>query len=321
MKKTTYSLLLLVALTLVYSSCKDDKLDPLQVNDIKKGRILALRGAQLQNVYFKGIPGAELFPRIATAADKFVFEAEYLAENPNSLQSIDFFVLKKTGAVITRVLVQNVPFSAFVKDKKYPGPWVTVTINLSDILTKLGLNPTFPLDAPTINSLLADYKFGIPIEGDLNFTDGTKGLADRLVASGLFQSDQFYPAQKLTYGVTDYCSYVQNSWAGTYDATEIYSNGAYGPYALAFTQDGVNPNKFNTANFWDSGYSAYMIFSPSVNPSTQLVTMPAQAVGGGGNILAGSTGTYDQCTQVLNIFLSYKEGAATYDWRYNMKHQ
>jgi hypothetical protein len=324
MKKITYSLILLVALTFIYSSCtKDDSLDPLQVNKIQKGKLLALRGTMLNNVYVKGIPGAEFYPRIATSADKFVFDAEYLSDNPSGLQSVDFFVIKKTGSTSTRVLLQNVPASQFKKDATYLQPWVTVTIPLSDVLSKLGLSSTFPLDNASINTLLTTYKFGINIEGDVNLTDGSKALAANVVAAGLFQSNQFYPAQKLVYTVTDYCSYVANSWAATYTSNEVYSNGVYGPYDLKFTQDGTDPNRFNCVNFWDSGYTAYMVFAASTNPATQTVTFPAQTVGnsGGGTILAGSTGTYDQCTGIVNIKLSYKEGTATYDWRYNLVRQ
>lgn len=319
MKRILYSLMIVGLLSVVYS-CKDDSLDPLQVNNVKKGKLLALRGAQLQNVYVLGKPGAEFFPRIATSADVFKFDAEFLAENPSSLESIDIFVLKANGtATPDKVLVQNVPFSAFKKDATYPNPWVTVSIPLADILNKLGLTNTFPLSAPTVNTLLTTYKFGINLWTDLNLTDGTKALAENVVAAGLFQSNQFYPAQKLVYTVTDYCSYVASSWAGAYTVNEIYSNTVYGPYTLNFTQDGTNPNRFNTTNFWDSGYTAYMVFSPSVNPSTQTVTFPAQTVGGGGTIDPGSTGTYDQCTGILNINLVYKEGAASYPFRYNMK--
>jgi len=318
MKKITYSLILFVALSFFYSSCKDESLDPLQVGKIQKGKLLALRGSVLNSVYVQGTPAAEFFPRIATAADKFVFEAEYLAENPNSLESVDFFVLKKTSPTVTdRVLVKNVPFSDFKKDGKYPGPWVEVTLTLSDVLSKLGLSNTFPLNNATVNTLLATYKFGINIEGDLNLTDGTKALAENVVASGLFQSDQFYPAQKLVYTVTDYCPYVENSWAVTYAATEVYAGSAYGPYNLGFSKTG--PNTFTTNNFWDDGGTAYMVFTPSTDPKTQNVSFPAQNVpGSGGDILAGSTGTYDQCTGIINIKLEYKIGATTYAFRYNL---
>ncbi|MFM7857306.1 MAG: hypothetical protein ACKO96_36645 [Flammeovirgaceae bacterium] len=147
MKKIIYSFLTLLLLATVYS-CKDDNLDPLQVNRIQKGKLLALRGTQLQNIYVTGIPGAEFFPRIATSADQFSFDAEYLAEDPNSLESIDVFVLKANGtATPDKVLVVNIPFSSFKKDATYPNPWVSVTLPLADVLSKLGLSNTFPLSS------------------------------------------------------------------------------------------------------------------------------------------------------------------------------
>ena len=118
--------------------------------------------------------------------------------------------------------------------------------------------------------------------------------------------------------MTDYCSYSASFWGGSYAANEIYSNGVYGPYPLSFTQDPVNPNRFNTLNFWDSGYTAYMIFSPSTNPGTQKVNFPAQTVGGGGTISAGSTGTYNQCTGEVSIKLIYTEGGVAYPFRYSL---
>jgi hypothetical protein len=206
--KRYYRIALSMAFALaVASSCKDDALDPLQVNKIQKGTLLALRGTQLQNVYFKGLPGAEFFPKSADGTETFKFDAEYLATDPNSLQSVDFYVLKKASATSTpeRVLVKNVPFSEFKKDGTYRSPWVTVTIPISEILSKLGLPTTFPLGTGTINTLLGTYKNGVAIEGDLNLTNGSIAPASKVVAAGLFQSDQFYPAQKLNYAMTNYC--------------------------------------------------------------------------------------------------------------------
>ncbi|MBS1555374.1 MAG: hypothetical protein JSU09_10640 [Bacteroidetes bacterium] len=319
MKKIVF-ICLFFASGVFLNSCKDEALDPLQVSKIQKGKLLALRGTQLQNIYVKGIPGAEFFPKIETGTSSFVFEAEYLAENNQSLESVDVFVLKKATRTATpdRVLVKNVPFSDFKNDGKYRNPYVTVTLSLSDVLSKLGLPTTFPMSAPTITTLLDVYKFGIGIESDLNLKDGSKALAANVVAAGLFASDQFYPAQKLSWAVTDYCSYVASSWAGAYDANEIYSNGVYGPYTLSFSQDGTDPNRFNTINFWDSGYTAYIVFSPSTNPGTQTVNFPAQTVGGGGSILAGSKGTYNQCTGEVSISLTYQEGTAQYPFRYSL---
>ncbi len=318
MKNKLYTFVLFVALTLVYSACSDDSLDPLQVNNIKKGRLLALRGTALTNVYSKGIPASEFFPRIATAADKISFEAEYLSDDPKSLQSVDFYVLKKVGATTDRVLIVNVPFSSFVNDGKYKNPWVSVTMNLADVLSKLGLSNTFPLNSTTINTLLSTYKFGINIEGDLNFTDGSKGLAANVVAAGLFQSDQFYPAQKLIYAVTDFCAYDVSFWAGAYDATEVYSSSVYGPYTVNLSADGTVPNRFNIARFYDNYYgtqTAYIDFSPSTSagPSTQTVKFPDQT--SAGRNITKSSGTYDQCLGTIRLNLDYDGGA----WVYSLK--
>lgn len=320
MKKIIYSLVTLVVLSTIYS-CKDDNLDPLQVNRIQKGKLLALRGTQLQNIYFIGKPGAEFFPRIATSADRFSFDAEYLAEDVNTLESIDVFVLKAgVGGATEKVLLVNVPFSSFKNDGTYPNPWVTVTVPLSDVLSKLGLSNTFPLSAPTINTLLTTYKFGINIWTDLKLKDGTVASADKVVASGLFQSNQFYPAQKLVYSVTDYCSYTASFWAGDYDSNEIDASGVYGPYNNTFTQDPTDPNKFTMNNFYDIGRTAFIVFTPSTNPGNQTVRFPAQPIGTTREILAGSTGTYDQCLGIININLELRtiSSGNVAPFRYNL---
>ena len=92
MKKFQF-LFLLLGIAAFTFSCEDENLDPLQLKKVKKGRILALRGAQLQNIYYNGKPGAELFPRIAKSTDKFEFETEYLAPDPESLESVDVYAL------------------------------------------------------------------------------------------------------------------------------------------------------------------------------------------------------------------------------------
>lgn len=310
----------MLALSTVYS-CKDDSLDPLQVNKIQKGKLLALRGTQLQNIYFIGKPGAEFFPRIATAADRFSFDAEYLAEDPNTLESIDVFVLKANGtATPDKVLLVNVPFSSFKKDATYPNPWVSVSVTLPDVLSKLGLSNTFPLSSGTVTTLLTTYKFGINIWTDLKLKDGTIASADKVVASGLFQSNQFYPAQKLVYSVTDYCTYTPSFWAGGYDSNEIDASGVYGPYTNNFVQDPSNPNKFTMDNFYDIGRTAFIIFVPSTNPSDQKVSFPAQPIGTTREILAGSTGTYDQCLGIININLELRtiSSGNVAPFRYNL---
>lgn len=310
MKRISFIVALFSLLAVV--SCQDDNLDPLQVKRIQKGKLLALRGAQLQAIYFDGVPGAEVFPSIATSADKFVFDAEYLSDNPNSLQSCDVFILKSDGS---RVLWKNVPFSDFKKDGTYPNPWVTITIPFSEVLSKLGLPTTFPLSAGTINTLQTSYAAGINIETDLNLTDGTKALAANVVADGLFQSDQFYPAQKLTYTVTPYCAFSSSSWVGSYDAVEIYPNGkSTDPYTVTLAT-GSNANNFVLSNFRNNNlYSAVLTLATSTNPYNQTASFAAQTVTGaptGSNIATGSKGVYDQCASTISVTLKYTEGSGT----------
>lgn len=204
MKKIINSLFL-VSLLVIGFSCEDPALDPLQFENIKKGTLLALRGTQLQNIYYKGVPGALMVPGILTGTEKFEFDGEYLSADPASIASLDVYVIKKTGLVAERVLLKNVPASDFKTTSDYPNPWVSVSIPINDILTKIGITPTYPLPQASLDKLFVDYKFGVGIETDVNLVDGTKVLAAELVAAGLYQSNQFYPAQILNYAVIKYC--------------------------------------------------------------------------------------------------------------------
>ncbi|MEO7990873.1 MAG: hypothetical protein ABI663_15100 [Chryseolinea sp.] len=315
MKKILKSIFSL-ALAAFIISCADDSLDPYQINKIQKGKLLALRGTQLSNIYDDGVPGAEFFPKAITGTEKFEFDAEYLSEDPTTLESFDIYIIKKTkvGNTTTRerIFMMNVPFSEFQTTDDYIRPWVSVSMDLEDILGKIGI--TYPLDQTEIDLLLDTYKSGVNIESDLNLTDGTKVLAAQIVSSSLFASDQFYPAQKLTYAVTDYCLYEADSWAATYDATELSEiYGSYGPYDAALIQDGVDPNKYTTDNWYDSGIAMYMVFSPSTNVATQIVTVPSQPNPNNPARTIVGSGTYNQCTGELKISITYTQGATVLD--------
>ena len=106
MKTLKYSMVLFALVAFVFS-CTDDSLDPVQIKNVRKGTILALRGTQLDNLYNKGIPGAEVFPKIMTGAEKFTFDADFWSENNNSLASVDVSVIKKVGATRSRVYPIN----------------------------------------------------------------------------------------------------------------------------------------------------------------------------------------------------------------------
>jgi hypothetical protein len=100
--KRIYNIVLLIALMAVGFSCADTSLDPLKFTEVKKGTIIALRGAALNNLYVKGVPVAEVFPRIINGTEKFVFETEILATDPATVASVDVFALKKVGTATER---------------------------------------------------------------------------------------------------------------------------------------------------------------------------------------------------------------------------
>ncbi len=172
----------------------------MQQTFVLKGTILALRGDQLDAIYWNGDDyGAGFYYNAVTGTETFDYDAELLAEDPNSLESVDIFVIKKlTATTSERLLLTNVSGSTFKTDDTYRGPWTSISLKLSDILTKIGADLSTPAGQAAFFAL---YETGIKMESDLNLKDGTKVLAKDLVASGLFDSDQFYPAMKMTYGV------------------------------------------------------------------------------------------------------------------------
>jgi hypothetical protein len=84
---------------------------------------------------------------------------------------------------------------------------------------------------------------------------------------------------------------------------------------VKFTQDATDKNKFFLNNFWDEGSPAYIVFTPSTSPTTQIVKFPDQTSDRGA--IKSTTGTYDQCTNTLKIQTQY----AGSDWRYEFVKQ
>jgi hypothetical protein len=305
--------ILLISLVVIGFSCEDPDLDPLQFDKVAKGTIVALRGAALNKVYVQGKPISEIFPRITTGTEKFTYEAEILATDPSTVASLDIFVVKRVGTTLERKMLKNVPASAFAKGA-YANPSATISLTITEVLTALGLTATYPLPQSVIDALLTTYKFGVGIETNINLTDGTKVLASEIVAAGLFQSNQFYPAMVLTWAVTDYCSYNAADWSGDFTATELSEfSGIYGPYTVTFAS--IGGNKFTTNNFYDSGWPITFEFTPSVDVPTQTVTASGTVTTGSGNVYAYSgSGTYNQCTGVASVNLNIsKNGTPGYD--------
>jgi hypothetical protein len=190
--------LLVFSLTIIGFSCTDPDLDPLQSEKVLKGTLLALRGPQLDAIYFDGDAyGAAFYYNAVTGTETFDYDAEFLAEDPTSIESVEIFVIKRPSK--ERISLTTIAGSTFAKGD-YRGPSISVSLTLASILTKIGADLSTPAGQ---DAFIALYKDGIQMESDLTLKDGTKVLAADLVAAGLFDSDQFYPAQKMIYGVED----------------------------------------------------------------------------------------------------------------------
>ncbi|MBL0743357.1 hypothetical protein [Chryseolinea lacunae] len=324
-KFSIYSSILVAALGAFTFSCTDESLDPLKTKEVKKGTILALRGTQLENIYFEGIPGAEFFPRVIQGTEVFSFDAEYLSEDPETLASVDIFVIKKTktaGVVTTeRVPIKTVPFSEFKKTDDYDRPWVSVSLKLTDILAKIGI--TDYTDPAAIDQLLTLYQPGINLESDLNLTDGSKVGAELILASGLFDSDQFYPAQKLTFNATEFCPYAE-SWETEYKTVELYESGDVSEFydsEVSLDVDGATEDEYVISNIHDTGYSISAVFEVSTtNPSQQSITVAEQVLGDGSTV--SGEGSYDQCSGTISIHIlivDANEEETEYDWQFEPK--
>ena len=291
-------------------------MDPLQINKVKKGTILALRGDALDAVYNNGSPIAVVAPLVADGTETFNFDAEYLSEDPTTLESVDIYVIKGSGANTTRELLKNVPFSEFKTDATYPRPWVSISLSFKEMLGKLGFdNTTFPPTQATVTALVKGaYRFGINIECDLNLKDGSKVLAADIVATGLFGSNQFYPAMKLNYPMIDFCPYDPTIWPDVWVSVE--SPGSTEDNKITRDSDLINfPNRFHMDNFWGDGVDVYFDMIPSTGPFDQNIVIPEQTTSEGG--VASGTGTYDQCTESITLKCRYVIGS-TYDFIYSL---
>jgi hypothetical protein len=182
--KTIIKKLSLPAFFFAAVACADESLDPIRFNDLQKGSLLALRGEAFENLNETGC--SNIFNKNSiTGTEVFSFDADFLSEDPSSLQEVKVYGRIRTGA---RVELKTVAASAFAVPAGERYPRGTVSIPLSEILTKL--NVTNPANLGL---------FDIVIESDLYLTDGSVVAAASIVNSGLFESGIFYPAQRLNY--------------------------------------------------------------------------------------------------------------------------
>ena len=177
---------------LLFSSCSDSELDPLQVDKLKKGSILGLRGgsvANLSNASF--ITGVDTFNVLQDNSQRnFSFTCDFISEVQSDLSSVDTYVINKDGA---RVKVKSTPASEFVPADGTNFNRATITVPFTDLLNASGKSIC---DFKPSNAKLGVFSF-IDIENDINLTDGTIVPASSVVNSSLFESTIFYPAHKL----------------------------------------------------------------------------------------------------------------------------
>jgi murein DD-endopeptidase MepM/ murein hydrolase activator NlpD len=167
---------------------QDDTLDPLQFNKLKKGAMLALRGTAFNNLSDDTYLGcADKFSLSAPAADESLeFDADYLADDVNSLGSVEVYARYKKGS---KVKIVTVPSSAFtIRDAKSDYPRATIKIPLATILSALKITAKDMVEEDVII-----------VESDLILKDGSIILAASIVNSSLFEVAQFYPAQIVRY--------------------------------------------------------------------------------------------------------------------------
>ena len=318
MKKHILFLIVLVAIVM---SCQDKSLDPLQTDKVKKGTVLALRGAALDKFYWGYAPFTSMLdfrlqaaPAVADGTETFDFIGEYLSENPTSLASVDFYVVKPyTGDRIPLATVDGSQFAV----GNYPKPSAAFSFKLTDMLAKLGLANTIPLPQATVDSLLkGSYAGDITIEANLNLKNGTKVLASEMVASGLYQSDQFYPAMSVTYRLDKFCAYTAGSWPSILPTTLTYAAGetnqstgvtSYRDYVI--TADGAVTDRLHANNFLGKTLDIYFDMVPSTTPYNQLIKIPSQTLSNGGNFQtdpdAPDPSYYDQCAKTITLYCAY----------------
>ncbi len=177
----------ILGLGVFFSACTDPDKDPLQINNIKKGTLIALRGDAYDNLNNTDYMGAiDSFSRSrSTAAETFTFDADFIAEDINSLASVDVYANIEGQP---RVKISTVQGSVFAVPTGGKYPRGSFSVTLGSILTAIN---------KTASSLhVHSY---ITVSCDLNLKDGTKVLASSIVNSSLYETSFFYPAHKVLY--------------------------------------------------------------------------------------------------------------------------
>jgi len=170
-------------------SCTDDSLDPFRLSELKKGSLLALRGADGSAGSLD--PDANFFFRdVQTGNETFQYVADFISEDQSLLSGVQVYgrLAISNAPQGARKLIKTVPGSAFVAPSGTTTRQGTITITLNEIVAAMGLGQ---LDTISRTNLL--------IESDIELTDGTIVPSSAIVNSGLFAASAFFPAHQLNY--------------------------------------------------------------------------------------------------------------------------
>ncbi len=199
----------IVLLMAIAAGCVDESLDPVKFKEVKKATMLALRGSAFDALNDTGCSNA-FFKNNLIGDEVFSYDADYLAEDQETLQEVQVFAEVTTTtsgglAARPRKQVATIPGSAFTFPADSKIKRGTVSAKLADIMTALNISVDSLVKLNKVTNADGDEvgTADITVTTDLLLKDGSKVLASSIVNDNLFQSVIFYPAHVLTYCAND----------------------------------------------------------------------------------------------------------------------
>ena len=132
----------IVLLMAIAAACVDESLDPVKFKEVKKATMLALRGSAFDALNDTGCSNS-FFKNNLIGDENFTYDADYLAEDQETLQEVQVFaeVTTTTNGGLTarpRAKVATIPGSAFTFPTDSKTKRGNVSAKLADIMTEIG---------------------------------------------------------------------------------------------------------------------------------------------------------------------------------------
>jgi hypothetical protein len=186
MKKILYILLATLSF-----GCADSALDPLQMDKLEAGALIALRGSAWEYLNTVSQLGeVDKFSLSSAIDETFDFDAEYVSKDKSTLSKVEVYALmngKGSRVKITTIDGTTFKIPSDPKVGRYPAG--KISIPLSTLLKALG---------KTKKDFVAGESY-IQIQSDLVLTTGKTVSSSSIVNSSLFETTWFYPAHKLNF--------------------------------------------------------------------------------------------------------------------------